>query len=63
MTTFTIKQIQGASILIAAEAMNGLPTNIAEFLTRSQSDALMEDVRSAAMESLLFSLTNHVDDL
>lgn len=61
--TFTIKQIQGASILIAAEAMNGLPANIADFLTKSQSDALMEDVRIAAMESLLFSLTNHISDL
>ena len=61
--TFTIKQIQGASILIAAEAMGGLPQNLADFLTQSQSASLMEDIRNAAMENLLFSLTNHVSDL
>ena len=61
--TFTVKQINGAAILVAAEAMSALPKNIADFLTESMSASLMDDIREATKENLLFSLTNHLSDL
>ena len=54
--TFTAKQIDGAALQIAAEAMGGIPTRIADYLTESQTNALMDEIRAAVRESLAFYL-------
>ena len=45
--TFTAKQIDGAALQIAAEAMGGIPTRIADYLTENQTNALMDEIRAA----------------
>ena len=59
--TFTEKEIQGAALLIMAEAEQGIPRRIYDFLTKSQLEALLEDIRQASMDSLLFCLMNYTD--
>lgn len=57
---FTEKQLDGAAILVAAEAMTGLPESLEDFLTQSQLSELHDEIRDVVKESLLFSLMNHL---
>lgn len=60
--TFTEKELDGAALQIAAEAMGGIPRRVADFLTESQTGGLMNDIRTAARESLEMWLTNYIEE-